>query len=143
MEKHANMKFIVENSLLVGSTNLDVVWNACAKHVYGFLANFQLPQFCFIFQVLHKAFAGGVMIDNGDIVALIRVQYSDIHFNKCFVLPQWCRCACVEIQFLGDFLYEKNSVQFNSVAQLKSMDSENVAQQRKYKQIAHWHKRTL
>lgn len=32
-----------------------------------------LPEFRFIFQMLHKTFAGRVMINNGDIMALIRM----------------------------------------------------------------------
>jgi len=47
-----------------------------------------IPQFAFVFVMLHEGFACCVMVDDGDVVLLIRVQNCNINLDESLILPQ-------------------------------------------------------
>lgn len=63
-----------------------------------------LPQLGLILEMLHKTLAGRVMIHNGHIAALIRMQHGNVHLDDSLVLPQRCWRARVQVHFKGHCL---------------------------------------
>lgn len=54
--------------------------------------------------MLHEALAGRVMVHDGDVARLERVQHGDIDFDQGFVLPQGRRIPRVQAHFDRDGL---------------------------------------
>lgn len=70
----------------------------------------RIPQFCFVFQMLHETFTCRVVINDCNLMALIRMQNSEIYFDQCFIFPQWCWSAGIQLQFRGYVLASNDGI---------------------------------
>lgn len=58
-----------------------------------------VSQFAFVLVVLHKTLARRVMIYDGDVALLIRVENCNINLHECLILPQWAGISSVQSHF--------------------------------------------
>lgn len=78
--------------------SLSWIWKNL-RHNPNPISRTSIPQFGFVFIMLHEAFTCSMMINDCDVVLLIWMQNCNINFNKCLIFPQRARISSVQSHF--------------------------------------------